>query len=146
MVQKRNAVCDMGTSLAGQGGGETQSKHCSSHGLCKAPCRRAVPDRGGCGADKLASSVFCTPQTRHRSHCTHWPGQEQAPGLCSQREGWTSDQCRVMGYRTCSLSYSPCARRRYTPCWSGCLWQHVPWWPHVRSHKDMAQVAPEDQH
>src|SRR6266436_363362 len=42
-------------------------------------------------------------------------GQEQKTGLRCQREGWSPNQCRILGYRSCCCTYPPCRWWRYPP-------------------------------
>lgn len=73
------------------------------------PAVLTAPIRLDVVAQVHSQSRVCPPVlSRSRPHREH--RKEQAPGLRRERKGRPPNLCRVLGYRSCRRSYSPCRR------------------------------------
>lgn len=52
---------------------------------------------------------------------------------------------RILGYRSCSSTYTPSSWRRYSPLRTRCIWKHVSWRSHVCTYQNLASVASQNQ-
>lgn len=88
---------------------------------------------GQCADWNCIGLPFSHP-TRYRPDCPHRNGQEQASTVCSEREGWSPNLCRVLGYRLVHIFASLWERK-----W-GRLWRRK------RAYLWLEDLGPEVMH
>ena len=77
----------------------------------------------------------------HQTSAESWGTGERTPQMAPEHQGRLVLTCS----RSRCCPYSTCLRRRYTPCRSSGVWEHVPFGSHVCTHQGLEKVASKDQ-